>query len=287
MKTLKPILLSAALLAGVAVCRAGDYGVRDASRARDCDTVCVSRTVDLEDFDAIETDGSVCVSYTQKEGPHTAVLVLSENIDSLAEVYVEDGTLHIGFKKHSRSLSYIKYNVAVSSSSLRSVRISGSADVVFENGLETDRLSLSNSGSMGVSGRGLKCGKLDIIISGAAEINFSDVDADDFTTEINGTGDINLEGLKSSETSVVIKGTGHVTLSGTTKDADYRCNGTGVISCENLEAGSVTASVAGTGDIRLWATDYLMGRIAGDGTIRYKGSPVIAPSSSKNVYPIL
>lgn len=256
MKTLGTMLASALLLCCTAACsqqRTYSNGIFG-KRIKGSSTYVTKEMRNLDDFTKILITGCPDVVYAQQPGKPKVEIYTSDNLIDLLDIYVKDNTLHVGCKKNV-SFSFSKMTIRITSPALDALAITGSCDVLLQNGVQTDNLALSISGSGDIAGTDIRCNSLE--------------------TSVSGSGDIDLRGIKAAYTKVSVSGSGDIDLEGSTDEADYRISGSGDIDAKGLEARTVTASIAGSGDIKCHAADYLRARIAGSGEIGYKGNPTI------------
>ncbi len=113
----------------------------------------------------------------------------------------------------------------------------------------------------------------DVVIKGSGDVTGSGVTADELSVLVQGSGNVTLDGLDAHRVAVRIEGSGDVTLSGTADELDVRVAGSGNVHTFDLEVASVTAEVAGSGDIQTGVTGTLDARIAGSGSVIYRGDP--------------
>ncbi len=281
MKTFKSFFIIATAVLALSSCKIAVYGDTVQTDTQGGSGI-ITRQISLSDFSEIETDCSVSIFYSQQKDNSKAELRLSESIKDLANVYVKNNVLHIGLKEHE-NISYGKYEVTVSSSSLVRLRIKGSADVTIADKLDTGNFEVVNSGYINIAGKELTCDKLVFNVSGTCDSYFDTATCNSLQTKINGTGNIVINCLKTKDTNVEINGTGNVVLKGNTDEAAYKICGEGAVNAEELVAKRVTATVTGSGNIKCNATDYLSPHVTGEGTIQYKGDPKLDKSYHESV----
>ncbi len=124
---------------------------------------------------------------------------------------------------------------------------------------EIHSLSVSGSGDI-IANSSIKSRILDLTVSGSGNINLNEVDSDRLKATISGSGDIILKkGKATSEFTVAVSGSGD-------------------IEAENLEAKIVDVKMVGSGNCNVHAAEFLKARVAGSGSVRYKGDPTIDSS---------
>jgi DUF4097 and DUF4098 domain-containing protein YvlB len=220
--------------------------------------------VKTDNFNAIKLTGSPNVVYTQTDGEVRVEVYGPDNIVDLLDVYTENGSLNVRFKRNTQVSNTGKLEVRVFAPSLDKMEITGSGDITIASGIKTDKdLHLSITGSGDISGSDIRCAQL--------------------LLSVTGSGDIELNRVTAENTQVRVTGSGDINLSGTTQSADYTVSGSGDIDAVQLEANNVSASVTGSGDISCHAVSFLKARRVGSGDISYKGNPEI-DASQKGVH---
>jgi len=133
--------------------------------------------------------------------------------------------------------NYHKVKIYITSPDWHGIYVSGSAKVMNETPVESDRLILNLSGSGDI--------QLDRLIINKTE------------ARVSGSGDIHISGnQKSQSLSVAISGSGKVIAQG-------------------MEALDVDVSISGSGSATIFADNNLKAMIAGSGSVYYKGTGVV------------
>lgn len=278
MKTLTTIIATAILAFGMQACSQKSTNTYTSSGIFGGKTVkasnkYVTKDIRVSNFTGLNVAGSPSVIYTQKAGKPQVEVYTSDNIVDLLDIYVKDGTLHVGFKKGT-SVSYNKLEVRVSSETLNSIAVAGSGDIDILKGLKTERLHIKVAGSGDINMDNISCaGKLDISIAGSGDISGNNISCTELKTSIAGSGDMKLTKIASTSADASIAGSGTVQLDGITEDAQFHISGSGDLFASELQAKNVSASVSGSGEIKCYATDFLKARTSGSGNIGYKGNP--------------
>ncbi len=210
----------------------------------------------ISSFTAIQITGSPDVQYTQTSGSPSLEVYGSDNILEVLETVVEGNTLKIGFKKNTSVQKTGTLKIQVSGPALEKVSITGSGDLTFVNGMNSNgNLALSVTGSGDIEGKGVSVNEL--------------------KTSVTGSGDIKIRDIQSNSVSASVTGSGDILLTGTTSEATYRVSGSGDIKAADLVTQRADAQISGSGDIKCHVTEYLKGRVSGSGDIGYKGNPEI------------
>ena len=126
---------------------------------------------------------------------------------------------------------------------------------------EINGLGVSGSGDI-IAEDGIKTKILDLGVSGSGNIRLSELSAERVKAAISGSGDIVLAGKAAAQDlSVAISGSGNF------KGFDY-------------SADDVSVKIAGSGNVDIEANKNLYVRLAGSGNVTYKGRPMIDQSTA-------
>lgn len=233
----------------------------------------VTKDIRVDNFNRVCVSSGINVSFTQKAGKPKVKVYTSDNIVDLLNIRVRDKKLEIGFKK-GVNVTYNKLDITLSAETLNGIAIAGSGDFKLTNGLKTDNLNISVSGSGDVYADNLKCSNLKTSIAGSGNIQSNGIECASIESSISGSGDTKLENINASAgVKSSIAGSGTFILSGKAHEANYSIAGSGDILAADLQAARVNTSIAGSGDIKCHATDFLKVRNSGSGSVGYKGNP--------------
>ncbi len=204
-------------------------------------------------FQGVSLDGSFNVNI--KQGALQNVVASgNENIIDKLRMDVMDGVLYISLEPGS----YFNYDLTVNltMTSLNSVELDGSGDIVIGTFVGIKSLKVRLDGSGDIDSEGV----LEVLSN--AEIN------------LDGSGDIDLK-LKAKEVTALLQGSGDIDLAGTTSKLSVELEGSGDITAFKLESLNCEAVLDGSGDIRVYASENLDAQLDGSGSIRYKGEPKV------------
>lgn len=194
----------------------------------------ITRNYQVKEFNQIDANTVGNIYYTQSTDGSTSVEIYGpDNIIALMQVSVKNGMLQINMEKSNRVRNVKNLKITICSPSLEGLYMKGVGDVIIENGLKTDNL----------------------------------------TIESKGVGNINLKKLDCGKISVQLIGVGNVELSGNTQNANLDLTGVGDINAENLKGTHVEAYSKGVGGIKCYAVQSLTASVKGVGSIYYKGNP--------------
>jgi len=156
---------------------------------------------------------------------------------------VKDGKLIIRFPNKDyfwKTFQPGEITIYITTPEINGLGVSGSGDIIAENGVKTKILDLG--------------------ISGSGNIRLSELSAERVKAAISGSGDIVLAGKAAAQDlSVAISGSGNF------KGFDF-------------SADDVSVKIAGSGNVDIEANKNLYVRLAGSGNVTYKGKPMIDQS---------
>jgi hypothetical protein len=118
-----------------------------------------------------------------------------------------------------------------------------------------------------------------IALSGTGDINASgNLVSTDLELTISGTGNITVQqATVSNKIFATISGTGDIKVnSGSADKLEVRTAGTGDADLLNVPALHAETHTSGSGDIRLNVSQTLDVEIAGNGSVYYRGNPIIS-----------
>lgn len=97
---------------------------------------------------------------------------------------------------------------------------------------------------------------------------------------VSGSGDIKLDGLKSEQVKAVVSGSGDVVIKGsdTATDLSVTISGSGNFNSLDFPAEDVNIKVSGSGNSTVHAKNKLTAKVAGSGEVRYRGKPLVDQS---------
>ena len=205
----------------------------------------IQKTRNAGDFDKLGVAGSFDV--TLAKGDEGKIeLSVEENLEPYLETKVKDGKLTIGWKKGTNIKTSKKTTVKVYFQTIEGVALAGSGDVIGEDVISGDKLSVAIAGSGDINLK-LKTGELKSAISGSGDMVFTG-SADSFEGAIAGSGDVKAEGLKVQKAELKISGSGSFST--------------------HVEQ-ELVARVAGSGDIRYKGNPEVEDiKVSGSGSVK-------------------
>lgn len=194
----------------------------------------IDTEINVGDFDAIVSHGSLDIIYTQMEGKPEVTLTCDENLIKYYRIGVEGGSLVVNTKNNVIIRPKVKSVLTVNSPVLNGVSVSGSGDCLITTPLACDGdFNFRVSGSGGIKAEGIvECDDFSSTISGSGKINISGVLADAAKFRVTGSGSTHVDLLTSANVSATISGSGSVQL-----------------VCK--DAGDIDVSISGSGGVRL------------------------------------
>lgn len=193
----------------------------------------VTRNLNLAFFESIDLQLPARVLLRQGNNLNVTVEGYANIIDRL-NLNVRNGEWQITTTSGcTRNLGNL--TITITMPDLRSVRISGSGDVISDNiFVVNNRVDLS----------------------------------------ITGSGDLDL-GIEAPSVDSRVTGSGDVFLEGRTDFLNHQVSGSGDLRAFPLRAKRVEIQTSGSGDAEVFATENLRVRISGSGDVAYRGLPAI------------
>lgn len=201
----------------------------------------------LSGFNAIRLSASYDVYITQGTAESVKVEASADDQEHII-TEVNGGVLNI-YEKDNRHIHWDfggrKQVVYVVARDINSISVSGSGDVFFKSGINTNNMKIKISGSGDVTGR-LTAKTLEANISGSGDMKLSGR-ADDSNVRVSGSGDFEGRDLVTASTAVRVVGSGDATVNANGR-IDAAVSGSGDIRYTG-GAKQVSTSKAGSGDI--------------------------------------
>jgi hypothetical protein len=203
----------------------------------------------LTGFNAIQLSGSYDIYITQGATESVRVEAPGDVINRII-TEVQGGVLKIYSKEDHSWGNWFggnkKMAIYVNAKDINNIGVSGSGDVYFKNGINTNTLKIRVSGSGDILGK-LNVRNFEAGISGSGDMKLNGR-ADNSSVTVSGSGDYRAHDLITMTTTVHVSGSGDATVYASQK-IDASVSGSGDVSY----AGSpkqVSSSAHGSGDIR-------------------------------------
>ncbi|OMP30906.1 head GIN domain-containing protein [Mangrovimonas sp. DI 80] len=93
-----------------------------------------------------------------------------------------------------------------------------------------------------------------------------------FDVEMAGSGDLKIS-VEANTVEASLAGSGDLVLSGNTTSLEASVAGSGDLEAYKLISNNTDVSVAGSGSAKVYSKEILKARVAGSGSVSYKGNP--------------
>lgn len=219
----------------------------------------VNHQITITDYDELYAENAVMtIEYIQEDTAPYLQVTTDQNIYEMYEFFIKDGhKLMIRPKKeYRRSYTFrpTEFKVITNSRNLKEAGISGNIEFHANSPLAGNELELKLAGSGSINLHDtVTVDRLKISIAGSAEATANALFVDNIKGEIAGSGTMNLGGNGGK--------------------VKFQIAGSGDIHAYDLRMNEVDCEIAGSGDIEVYARDRIHSKIAGSGTIHYKGNP--------------
>ena len=102
---------------------------------------------------------------------------------------------------------------------------------------------------------------------------------------VHGSGDVKVKGLDAEMFKAEIQGSGDISVAGRAEELDVEIQGSGDVKLDELAAKRAAVEVQGSGDSTINVSDELTVHVAGNGDVKYIGSPKVTTTgdTSANV----
>jgi hypothetical protein len=203
----------------------------------------------VRDFDAIDVRGSIDVIIA--DGNDASVKVSGdENLIDSIETYVDNGTLNVHFKNGLGYASKIGLRVTVPNSGrIRTIKASGSSDVIIEGCLTAGNIFISGKGSSDVKGN-IKAGDCELHFSGSSDYKGS---------------------VEAVNCKIKCSGSSDCIISGNADICDISMSGSSDFKGYDFVVKKFTCSASGSSDVQVTCTEELSATAAGSSDIYYRG----------------
>jgi hypothetical protein len=194
---------------------------------------------DVSSFSRIDVSGSIDV-YVRQDSAYSVRIETDDNLLEYIEVSVENGTLSIEPRNHTRLKPSKDIKVYVNGPVITGLSASGACDIRGEN-------KISNNSSL----------KIDL--TGATSINLD---------------------LSSPEVKVYASGASEVDLKGETRDLSLNGTGSSDFDCINLLSEKTVIKLSGAGNAKVFASVELDVDVSGAADVQYRGNAKVSQSIS-------
>ncbi|UKN01075.1 DUF2807 domain-containing protein [Paracrocinitomix mangrovi] len=207
----------------------------------------ITETRTVNNFSQIELASQGTVYVTQSSDYNVKVEA-SSNLMEILETKVVGSKLIIETKKGKCIKGNEEINYYISAPEISALIISGSGNILAEDGINANNMKFT--------------------ISGSGDITANNLDVNDVKATISGSGSIYAHSTNTVETSdLTISGSGNIDMyEMPTKDVDCNISGSG--SCYVNAIETLKVNISGSGDVVYIGQPVLNTNISGSGNVR-------------------
>ncbi|MGN0283068.1 MAG: GIN domain-containing protein [Prevotella sp.] len=222
-------------------------------------SVVEEREVKVEDFNCIESMGSVNISYAQGDTNSVTIVGVLQDMDRV-KVKVVNGKLVVSVKDSQKKVGPVTINttkltqglkVKVTSKELKEVRCMGSGDFTATTDIDADNISLTIKGSGDMSFKKIIANKTKVKITGSGDIKVKQLDVMSLSSSISGSGDLDFNDVtaRCDTADLTLEGSGDIEVK-FTKCKNLKCYnyGSGNIILKGV-VGNINSINEGAGKI--------------------------------------
>jgi hypothetical protein len=221
----------------------------------------------LESFEKLQVDISADVSIKQGQAVKCSISG-DDNIVSLIQTDVAGQQLRIGAKETISPKLNIKIEIEVPL--LTEVVLNGSGNIWMDQ-VTRDKAYLALKGSGSITANG-SVKELTAALEGSGKLQLDKLSAGQTTVKISGSGDAFV--CASESLTSLIKGSGNLTAMGKARIFDAAIYGSGSIKGKELKTTRTAVSIFGSGNVEVSASEAVVAKIFGSGSVYYWGNPV-------------
>lgn len=226
-------------------------------------------------FDAICTEGSVDVEYTQStDGTVSVKKYGSDNVLDYIEVFNDAGTLVARTRNNLNIKGKSKLKVIVSGPALKKVDSTGSSDIYLMGNINTGDLAVQTAGSGDMKFNTITCDNLKFSSAGSGDLRGRSVTCTTVDISTAGSGDVDIDHVAAPSVKLTSVGSSDIRMAGKATDVVISSSGSGYIDVINLPANTVKATAMGSGNISCYATRRLDATAVGS-LIYFGGKPAM------------
>lgn len=143
------------------------------------------------------------------------------------------------------------------------------------SGFDVEELTLTLAGHGGISVRDVVAEAVNISLAGHGNVAVENLRAEYVDARLRGHGSVQIDGLSTTTLAVRISGHGSVEVSGTAATQVLKVRGQGDYFADDLESDVASVAITGSGRAHLWVRSALTVDEMQEGTVRYRGKPVL------------
>ncbi len=253
----------------------------------------ITKVLEFDDFDEVNIGVDADVEIVQSETFRVEITAhenIIERIESDSGILGDDLDLVInGCTRFNNT----NIEIFIAMPTVEDIKVAGDADVEVNGGFTgLGDLNLNIAGDGKIEGAFGELNKLDVKIAGDGKVDIEatatelkadiagdgsimaeDVLVDFVEVRIGGDGFLTAEVSQSAE--MEIAGDGEVSLFGTADTQSIMIAGDGKVRNHDLITEFTEVEIAGDGDVNVFVNDELDVKIIGDGTVCFKGDPIV------------
>lgn len=273
-----------------------------------------TKTYDFGDITGIDASFLYTIHVTEGKSDKVT-LVYDDMIETFLdlEVSYKDGNLRLSRKvrdkksenKFGRWISGAdrkRVDVYLEMDNIRSIKVSGAAQITFEGNFKADDLDIDISGASSLKDLQVNGKSMDVDCSGASKLSVSGNFSKEVGIEVSGAGgmtyhgdsetlEVDLSGASSfkcdgkhSTADIRCSGASKAELKGKGNYAEYDCSGASSINAEDFSVKKAEVELSGASSLKLSVSDELNYNVSTASKMTYYGDPVLYnKSSSSNV----
>lgn len=239
----------------------------------------IIKTYKAEDIQAIAVSGNIDVYITQGNATKLKVEATANQHEAM-KLEISNRSLAVSYNGKNKEKA-IKIYVNVSN--LKRLAASSGADIVFENQIKSDELSIALSSGSDFVGS-FNVGELSCAASGGSDLDLKNSQAEVIRIALSGGSDLIAKNIKVGTCSLAMSGGSDVNLSGTCDEMNLVTSGGSDVSADNFEIKKCNLVVSGSSDVNIHVTGELSINASGASEVNCKGNPkIISKEIAKSV----
>lgn len=200
-----------------------------------------SREVQITDYEILQVQGSnIELVYVQSGDAPYLKVECDQNILDVMRMEVSNNELIIRPKDKSISILPTRFIITTNSAGLKKLRMAGQGN----------------------------CNLGDVITGSSLELDLA------------GSGAITVDSLIVDNLKCEIAGSGNIVLRGRAENTDIKAAGSCKVSAFGLQTEKVKCKMAGSNDVEITVNQEISAKIAGSGSLLYKGDPSVIDDKS-------
>ena len=140
---------------------------------------------------------------------------------------------------------------------------------------DVEEPTLTLAGHGGISVSDVVAEVVNISLAGHGNVAVTNLRAENVDARLRGHGSVQIDGLATGMLAVRISGHGSVEVSGSAATQILKVRGQGDYFADNLESDVARVAITGSGRAHLWVRSALTVAEMQEGTVRYRGKPVL------------